>query len=91
MGAHRAGLGTFLVLRQIPVTMCKLVFLSAVYNFAKKGMISGRKAEGMSSPCRSVLSVLCWEDAEGKATILLCGCYEYFISSAAFPEMSGPS
>lgn len=75
MGARWAGSGTFLVLGQIPVTMCKLVFLSAVYNFAKKGMVSGRKAERMSSPCRGVLSALRREDAKGKAAKPLCALY----------------
>lgn len=52
-----AGSGTFQVLRQIPLTISKPVFLSAGYNFAKKG-ISAMKAEAMSLPY-SVPSHLC--------------------------------
>ena len=71
--------------------MCKLVFLSAAYNFAKKGMISGREAEAMSSPCRDVLSALRQEDAKGKAAKIFVACTKRFISSSSFPEVSGPS
>lgn len=53
----QAGSGTFQVLMQIPVTISKPVFLSAGYNFAKKG-ISAMKAEATSLPC-SVPSHLC--------------------------------
>lgn len=53
----QAGLGTFRVLRQIPVTISKPVVLSAGYNFAKMG-ISAMKAKAMSLPC-SVSSQLC--------------------------------
>lgn len=71
--------------------MCKLVFLSAAYNFAKKGMISGRKAEAVSSLGRGVLSALRREDAEGKAAKLFVVCTKKFMSSSSFPEVLGPS
>lgn len=45
----QAGSGMFWVLRQIPATISKPVFLLAGYNFAKKG-ISAMKAQATSLP-----------------------------------------
>lgn len=53
----QAGSGTFWVHMQIPVPISKAVFLSAGYNFAKKG-ISAMKAQAMSLPY-SMSSQLC--------------------------------
>lgn len=77
--------GTLQVLRQIPVTISKPVFLSSECNFAKKG-ISAMKAEATSLPC-SMSSQLCQEEAKGAAAKIFM-CVQSALSFLSFLEMS---